>query len=137
MASFLLQKIEPADDTGTTTGVVHTDILPPSTYDWAKEDISASKAGRTANYAMKKMLVGKADVLNLSWRGRSYAEIATLLQMFDYEYAWITYISALTGGPRRRLFYMSGMKTSSFRATNGGVWESASVTCIQAIPDPP
>lgn len=136
MASILIQKIEPASDTGVTTGVVYSDISPPSTYDWGKEDISDSKAGRTASMAMKKRMKGKARTLNLSWRGRSYTEIAQVLQAFDHEYAWITYMDALTGTARRRLFYMSGMRANSFTATKGGVWETATVQCIQAIPDP-
>ena len=134
--SILVQKIEPANSEGVKTGQVYANIAPPSSYDWGKEDISDSKAGRTAGFAMKKMQVAEARTLDLSWRGRSYGEIAATLQAFNHEYAWITYIDALTGGPRSSLFYMSGMKTSSFTATKGGVWESASIRCIQAIPDP-
>ncbi|MDI9461867.1 MAG: hypothetical protein ACOX3P_03945 [Saccharofermentanales bacterium] len=137
MASILIQKVEPASDTGVKTGQAYSDILPPSHYEWGKEDISDPKAGRTSSMAMKKLLRGKARTLNLAWNGKSYAEIAAVLQAFDHEYAWITYIDALTGVASSKLFYMSGMKATSFTATKGGIWEVATVNCIQAIPDPP
>lgn len=136
MASLLLQKIEVANSEGTKTGVVYTNIPSPSTYRWGKSDISDPKAGRTTAGNMKKMLRGRARTLDLSWRGKSYAAIATTLAMFDYEYLWLTYIDALTGAAKTSLMYMGDMSADSFKATNGGVWEVASVRCIQAIPDP-
>lgn len=132
---FLIQRIEPANEAGSVIGAAITDIPVPSTYSWGKKDISSPKAGRTTSMNMKKMTLGKARTLELSWKGRSYAEIAKAFQAFDHEYLWLTYIDALTGTAQRKHFYTGDFSATSFRATRGGVWEVATVPLIQARPD--
>lgn len=133
--SFLIQKIEPADQDGNLIGGAVSNIPAPSTYRWGKKDLSDSNAGRTTGLKMLKMLKGKVRTLDLIWTGKSYAEMAVIFQSFDYEYAWMTYIDGLTGTAQRKHFYFGDMTSDSYTATNGGVWESGTVNCVQAIPD--
>ena len=133
--SFLIQKIEPADQEGNLVGSAINNIPAPSSYRWGKKDLSAPDAGRTTALKMLKMLKGKVRTLDLIWAGKSYAEMASIFQSFDYEYAWMTYIDGLTGGVQRKHFYFGDMSSDSYTATDGGKWESGTINCVQATPD--
>lgn len=132
---LLIQKVESADRHGNLTGVVHNSIPDVSTYAWGKNDISGSDAGRDQSTNMIKSLKAKARTLELGWNGRSYAEIAQALQCFDYEYMWVTYVDGLTGTPLRKHFYAGDMSSTSYRSYDGGIWQMAKVTLVQAITD--
>lgn len=132
---IMITSITPADRKGQAIGPTINNILAPATYGWSKEDISAADAGRSVALHMIKMQQGKARVLNLGWKNRSYAEIAAVFQAFDHEYILMTYIDALTGTYATKHFYMSAMSSNSYTSTGGGIWELASVKCIQAIVD--
>lgn len=132
---FLIVKIEPANSAGTLIGGEISNIPPPSSYRWGKKDLSGPKAGRTTSLNMLKMIKGKVRTLDLTWNGPSYSVMATIFQAFDTEYAWLTYRDGLTGTLQRKHFYFGDFSADSFTATDGGVWDSATINCIQAIPD--
>ena len=132
---ILITKIEPANASGTVIGAAITQIAAPSSYKWSKKDLSASNAGRTTALNMLKMLKGKVRTLELTWSGKSYSDMATIFQSFDYEYAWVTYMDGLTGNTQRKHFYMGDFESASFTALDGGTWEYGTLNCIQAIPD--
>ena len=134
--SILITSITPADKDGLPIGNAITNIVPPAVYKWGKKDISSVGAGRTQAMNMLKMRKGKVRTLDLEWKGKSYATIAQALTPFDYEYILMTYMDALLGTLKTGHFYMGDMSANSYTATNGGIWEVASVSCIQATPDP-
>jgi len=131
----LISSITPADKDGNATGEAVTSILQPSSYHWGKSDISSPKAGRMANMAMRKMLIGKARTLELQWQNRSFSEISTVLALFDHEYVLLNYVDALTGTTKTSHMYMSDMAADCYHDYSGGMWEIATVSCIQATPD--
>jgi len=139
--ALTITKIEPADMHGNVIGTAITDIPEPSTYVWGKSDISGQGAGRTITTDAWKNLKAKARTLRMTWVNKDRLVVSKALQAFDHEYAWITYMDALTGQYERKHFYLgadmsSTMYTMHEYPTNQNVmWSVASIEIIQAITD--
>lgn len=132
---LLITKIEVADVNGTLTGQVYTDIPDVSGYIWGKSDISGTKAGRNQKSDMIKSLKGKARTLELTWSGRTYADISKVFKCFDHEYIWLTFYDAITGQHERKHFYCGDFSAASYRSYDGGIMEMAKIPLIQSITD--
>jgi hypothetical protein len=133
--ALLIESVTPANSKGVAIGSAVTDIPDPTTYQWGKQDISASDAGRTADMRMVKMLQGKTRTLKLQWNYPDFADAASILQTFDYEYLIIKYKDALTNTFKTSHMYCGDMDATCYTATGDGLWENISFTCIQATPD--
>lgn len=133
----MITSVTPADAYGNATGSAVTSFATPAKFDWSKEDISDSQAGRVTSMRMLKMTRGKARVLNVEWAGLSYSAAATLLQAFDHEYVIVAYTDALTGASKTSHMYVGTMRANCYTNTRNGIWESVAFTIIQATPDAP
>ena len=133
--SEIITKVEHTNRDGTIITKTITDVPEMSGYKWSKMDISGQGAGRTITSDALKKQVAQARTLELSWQNRDKATIAKVFQVFNTEYAWITFYDALTGTYLRRLFYMGDMTSDLYSMRVGTIWASASVKCVQSRTD--
>lgn len=133
--AILISSVTPANIKGVATGSAVTDLIEPNTFKWAKQDLSSSDSGRTADLKMVKMLQGKTRTLQLEWKYPTFADAAIIMAAFDHEYLLITYMDALTGTYKTSHMYVGDMEANCYSAIGDGRWESVSFHCIQSTPD--
>jgi hypothetical protein len=130
-----IRSVRPADSSGTPLGAAVINLPPPSSYPWAKEDLSSPDAGRVESAKMLKKRIGRIVAINLEWKGMSLEDASLILQAFAAEYSLVEFLDAEAGTWITRLFYTGGSKGSLYSAELG-LWESVGFNIIQSIPDP-
>lgn len=134
MASFLTS-VTPADRNGNATGAAVTDFAPTASFDWGRAPIKAAISGRMASKRYVQMRQGKVRTATATWKFRTFAEVATILTMFEPEYVLITYQDAQTGAQKTSHMCVENMQASAALTYADGKWETVTVTMEQATPD--
>ncbi len=98
-------------------------IPAPDDWGWDLMDISAPDAGRTQDEGatMYKMRVAQKRKLSPSWKNRSAAVVAQILQAFDPEYVYVQYLDALTNSYQVREFYTGDKHAGVRKVYIGGI----------------
>lgn len=86
----------------------------PSEFEWGLQDISASNSGRTQDTIMHKNRVGQKRTINLTWKGPTRAQCATILQAVNPETFTVEYPDLMSGTQETRTFYV-GDRTAPFK----------------------
>lgn len=132
---LVIERVEVSDYNGGARGAFEG-IPQPSSYKWTKQDLSGEDAGRTMTSDMWKNLIARAVTLDLTWTNRTAEESKTILQAFNHEYVWITYVDPMLGESARKHFYIGDMSADMYNATlYGGLYSVIKFKCIQAKTD--
>ncbi len=129
-----ITEVTPATASGTSNGTTVTNLPAGSMGDWSKQDLSAPGAGRLESGRMLKKRIGKADRLDLEWRGLTRAETSTVLKAFDHEYVNVKYLDAKAGTLVEKHFYTGDMTVTGW-LPHLDRWESVKLSIIRATPD--
>ena len=102
----------------------------PSSYQWVKEDISASDAGRTEDTIMHKKTLRAVVALELGWHNVSTAVASGVLNAFDHEYFTVEYLDPQVGGYTTKKFYV-GNRTVPMYSEVLDVWSNISFKIVE------
>lgn len=105
-------------------------IPSPSTFQWEREDISDSSAGRTEDGLMHKNRVGYKVAVALSWNNVSTEVASQILKAFAPEYVSVKYLDPEEGSYITRKFYV-GNRTAPMYNCKLGLWSNISFKIIQ------
>lgn len=105
-------------------------VRAPAVYVWKLEDVSAADSGRTEDATMYKNRVGQIVGLELSWRNIGTAEASAIVNAFDPEYVFVTYLDLKSGDYETAEFYV-GNRSAPLYNTRRGVWSSLSFNLIK------
>lgn len=106
------------------------EIPSPSTFQWEREDISDSSAGRTEDGLMHKNRVGYKVAVALSWNNVSTEVASQILKAFAPEYVSVKYLDPEVGDYTTRKFYV-GNRTAPMYNCKLGLWSNISFKIIQ------
>ena len=102
----------------------------PSSYQWIKEDISASDAGRTEDTVMHKKMLRSVVALELGWQNVRTNVASGVLNAFDREYLTVEYLDPQEGGYVSKTFYV-GNRTVPMYSAILDVWSNISFKIIE------
>ena len=106
------------------------EILAPSSYQWEREDLSNSSAGRTEDGKMHKNRIGHKIAVSLGWQNVSTADASKILKAFEPEYVDVRYLDPQVGGFTTKTFYV-GNRTAPLYNSELGVWSNISFKIIE------
>lgn len=105
-------------------------IPSPSSFQWEREDLSDSSAGRTEDGKMHKNRIGSKVAISLSWQNVSTAVASQVLKRFNAEYISVNYLDPQVGGYTTKTFYV-GNRTAPLYNSQLGVWSNVSFKIIE------
>ena len=105
-------------------------IPSPSSYQWEREDLSDSSAGRTEDGKMHKNRIGYKVALSLSWQNVKTAVASQVLKAFAPEYISVRYLDPEEGTYVTKTFYV-GNRTAPMYNGELGVWSNISFKIIE------
>ena len=106
------------------------EIPSPSTFQWEREDISDSSAGRTEDGLMHKNRIGHKVAVSLSWNNVSTSVASTILKAFAPEYVKVKYLDPEAGDYVEKKFYV-GNRTAPMYNCKLGIWSNISFKIIE------
>lgn len=125
MASFT-----PITYIGTTPFTIQ-----PSKYQVDQYDVSDENAGRTADGAMQKNILGKCYKIEMSWNVLNSTKVQTLISLFTtYQYFNVTFYSPYEGTQVTKEFYVGDRSAPCYNATLD-IWTNVAFNIIQRTPD--
>lgn len=99
-------------------------------FQWEKEDLSDSSAGRTEDGKMHKNRIGSKVALSLSWQNISTSDISKILNAFEPEYVKVKYLDPQEGGFTEKTFYV-GNRSAPLYNSKLDVWSNVSFKIIE------
>lgn len=102
----------------------------PASYTYRLEDVSAADAGRTEDTTMYKNMVGQVTAIELAWTNIGTAEASAILNAFNHEYIWVTYLDLQAGGYCKAEFYV-GNRSAPMYNNKLGVWTNLTFKIIK------
>lgn len=105
-------------------------IPSPSSFQWEREDLSDSSAGRTEDGKMHKNRIGNKVAVSLSWNNISTAKASQILNAFEPEYVNVRYLDPEIGGYTTKTFYV-GNRTAPMYNSQLGLWSNVSFKIIE------
>ena len=107
-------------------------IPPPSRggFQWEKEDLSDSSAGRTEDGLMHKNRIGSKIALSLSWQNVKTDVASKVLKAFSSEYVEVNYLDPEEGKYITKTFYV-GNRTAPMYNSQLGLWSNISFKIIE------
>lgn len=102
----------------------------PSSYQWLKEDISASDAGRTEDTIMHKKMLRSVVALELGWKNIRTSVASGVLNAFDHEYLQVEYLDPQQGGYVTKTFYVGNRSVPMYSEVLD-VWDNVSFKIIE------
>lgn len=114
------------------TGVTTTVPSPSQDggFQWEREDISDSSAGRTEDGKMHKNRIGSKVAISLSWHNITSADVSKILKAFEPEYIRVNYLDPEEGDYTTKTFYV-GNRTAPLYNSRLGVWSNVSFKIIE------
>lgn len=107
-----------------------SNIPPPTSYQWEREDLSNSSAGRTEDGKMHKNRIGYKISLTLSWENIETAVASLILKAFSPEYIDVTYLDPEEGTYSTKTFYV-GNRTAPLYNCQCNLWSNISFKIIE------
>ena len=105
-------------------------VRAPSSYVYKLEDVSAADSGRVEDTTMYKNMRGQLVGLELSWQNIGTAEASAILNAFNHEYLWVSYLDLKAGGIRKAEFYV-GNRSAPMYNNRLGLWQNLSFNLIK------
>ena len=105
-------------------------VRAPAAYVYKLEDVSAADSGRTEDTTMYKNRVGQVVGIELSWTNIGTAEASAILQAFNPEYLFVTYLDLLQGAFVTAEFYV-GNRSAPMYNNRLGLWSNVSFNLIK------
>lgn len=105
-------------------------IPSPSAFQWEREDLSDSSAGRTEDGKMHKNRIGSKVALSLSWQNISTANVKKILNAFEPEYVKVNYLDPEVGDFAEKTFYV-GNRSAPLYNSKLGLWSNISFKIIE------
>ena len=105
-------------------------IPSPSGFQWEREDLSDSSAGRTEDGKMHKNRIGSKVALSLSWQNISTSDVSKILNAFEPEYVKVKYLDPQEGDFTEKTFYV-GNRSAPLYNSKLGVWSNVSFKIIE------
>lgn len=105
-------------------------IPSPSTFQWEREDISDSSAGRTEDGKMHKNRIGYKVAVSLSWQNVKTPVASQVLKAFSPEYIEVSYLDPEEGEYVTKTFYV-GNRTAPMYNCELGIWSNISFKIIE------
>jgi len=106
-------------------------IIPcPSKYEYKLSDVSDADAGRTEDATMHKLRIAQKVHLDLSWSYISTQDASTILNAFNPEYIYVTYLDPKEAGFVTKRFYV-GDRSAPLYNTGMDLWEDVSFNIIE------
>ena len=105
-------------------------IPSPSAFQWEREDISDSSAGRTEDGLMHKNRIGHKVAVSLSWNNVSTSVASQILKAFAPEYVSVNYLDPEEGKFITKKFYV-GNRTAPMYNCKLGIWSNISFKIIE------
>lgn len=102
----------------------------PSSYQWLKEDISASDAGRTEDTVMHPKKLRPVVALELGWQNVSTQVASGVLNAFDHETFTVEYLDPQAGAYRTKTFYV-GNRSAPMYSGILDIWSNISFKIIE------
>ena len=99
-------------------------------FQWEKEDLSDSSAGRTEDGKMHKKRIGSKVALSLSWQNISTSDVSKILNAFKPEYVKVKYLDPEVGDFTEKIFYV-GNRSAPLYNSKLGVWSNVSFKIIE------
>ena len=99
-------------------------------FQWEKEDLSDSSAGRTEDGKMHKNRIGSKVAISLSWQNVKTSVASQVLKAFKSEYVEVNYLDPEEGKYVTKTFYV-GNRTAPLYNSNLGVWSNISFKIIE------
>ena len=99
-------------------------------FQWEKEDLSDSSAGRTEDGKMHKNRIGSKVALSLSWQNISTSDVSKILKAFNPEYVSVRYLDPEEGGYTTKTFYV-GNRSAPLYNSKLGLWSNVSFKIIE------
>ena len=113
-----------------TKNGVQIPVRAPASYVWKLEDVSAADSGRVEDTTMYKNRVGQIVGLELSWTNIGTAEASAILNAFNPEYIYVTYLDLKSGGFITSEFYV-GNRSAPMYNSKLGLWSNVSFNLIK------
>lgn len=109
--------------------------LQPSKYQVDQYDVSDENAGRTADGAMQKNILGKCYKIEMSWNVLNSTKAQTLFSLFTAnQYFNVTFYSPYAGTQVTKEFYVGDRSAPCYNATLD-IWTNIAFNIIQRTPD--
>lgn len=105
-------------------------VRAPAVYVWKLEDVSAADSGRTEDATMYKNRVGQIVGLELSWTNIGTAEASAIINAFDPEYIYVTYLDLKSGDYETAEFYV-GNRSAPLYNNRLVVWSNVRFNLIK------
>lgn len=99
-------------------------------FQWEKEDLSDSSAGRTEDGKMHKNRIGSKVALSLSWQNISATDVSKILKAFEPEYVVVRYLDPEVGDFTTKTFYV-GNRAAPLYNSKLGLWSNVSFKIIE------
>lgn len=110
---------------------VDSAVIPsPSSFQWEREDLSDSSAGRTEDGLMHKNRIGYKVAVSLSWNNIPTAKASQILKAFNPEYVSVKYLDPEEGEYITKKFYV-GNRSAPMYNCRLGVWSNISFKIIE------
>ena len=106
------------------------EIPSPSSFQWEREDLSDSSAGRTEDGKMHKNRIGYKVAVSLSWQNVKTSVASQVLKAFKSEYVEVNYLDPEEGKYVTKTFYV-GNRTAPMYNSQLGVWSNVSFKIIE------
>ena len=119
-----------ATDYNPIKSVNSSEIPSPSSFQWEREDLSDSSAGRTEDGKMHKNRIGHKVAVSLSWNNVSTSVASQILKTFEPEYVSVNYLDPQVGGYTTKTFYV-GNRTAPMYNSKLGLWSNISFKIIE------
>ena len=105
-------------------------IPSPSGFQWEREDLSDSSAGRTEDGLMHKNRIGHKVAVSLSWNNISTAKASQILTAFSPEYVSVNYLDPEARKYITKRFYV-GNRSAPMYNCRLGIWSNISFKIIE------
>lgn len=107
----------------------------PSKYQVSEYDVSDENAGRTADGAMQKNLLGKCLKVEMSWNVLNSTQAQTIFSYFTAnQYFSVTLYSPYSAAQVTKEFYVGDRSAPCYNATLD-LWTNVAFNIIQRTPD--
>lgn len=111
-----------------------SDVKAPNTFSYGLQDVSTPDAGRVldGNATMYKCRFTQKRKISLGWTNPTGAETSAIMQAFNSEYVFVSYLDALSNEYETREFY-TGDKSAALKivTVNGVTYSSLSFDLIE------
>lgn len=105
-------------------------VRAPSSYQYLLQDVSAADSGRVEDTTMYKNQVGQLVAVELGWTNLSTAEASAILNAFNHEYVWVSYLDLQQGKMCKCEFYV-GDRSAPMYNCRLDVWSNLTFKIIQ------